>query len=203
MNTVATYLLAFLSALVAVYGYSARRVVSAISLTVTALLIAGSTLCTQLGIGYIIVAIPISAVSFVIGLFLHRVAISVSASVALSHAFFQLTELRLDYGHAVAVSLVLVFALYVLSWKRGYLPYAVLGSSSFALFMSYSTHAVIAVSLAIALGTASYAIQERSWRAKTKYNKMRYSLKRHRSCISTGGSRLSRKSDGDSKVESF
>ncbi|MEM4921737.1 MAG: hypothetical protein QXU65_01890 [Sulfolobales archaeon] len=188
-----------------VFGYSARRIVSAISLAITALFLAGSALSAQLGVDSIViaVAIPIFVVFFVLGLFLHRVAISVSASVVLLHAVYQLTGLRVDYGHAVAVSVVLAFTLYMLSRRRGYLPYAILGTSAFAYFTSYFAHAVVAVSLAIAIGTASYAIQEKLWRVKIKYSKIRYSLKKRRRHTLASGFRLPRKSSEESKVESF
>jgi len=191
--------------LVSVFGYSARRIVSAISLAITALFLAGSALSTQLGVDSIViaVAIPILIVFFILGLFLHRVAISVSASVVLLHTVYKLTGLRVDYGYAVAVSVVLAFTLYMLSRRRGYLPYAILGSSAFAYFTSYLTHAAIAVSLAIAIGIASYAIQEKLWRVKTKYSKIRYSLKKRRRHALASGFRLSQKSNGESRVESF
>lgn len=168
-----------LSTLVAIYGYNAKRMVSAISLSITVALIVNLSLYTILGIHKALIIASLIAVAFAVGMFFYRIAIAVSASITLLYAVLCLTGFPIDREYIAAVSLVLALLLYTLSRRRGYLPYTILGSSALAYFINNLTHATIAVPLAILVGIIGYLVQEKAQRTRIKYKRIRLSLKKH------------------------
>lgn len=164
----------------AVYGYNAKRITSAISFGTVVALAVGVALHTWAGVYSTLAAVPPFVVAFVVGLFLSRLAVAVSASVAMVYAVNRLVGLPADFGYLVAASLASAALLYALSKRVGYAPYTILGSSGLVYFASHTTHAAVAATLGVLVGVAGYVVQERSRRIKDKHEKIRLSIRKLR-----------------------
>lgn len=163
----------------ALFGYSARRLAAATSLGLVVALAARSALGPLAGDYSTPIAILLSAFPFAAGLLLYREAALVSASVALSSAAFRLAGLPADPGRLAAASLAAAFLLWPASRRREYALYAILGGSALAYFASYLTHGALAALLAASTAFVGYAIQERVWRARSRYERILARLARY------------------------
>ncbi len=161
----------------AVCGYGVGRLVSAASLGLIAALATSSAPYLQ-SAAPLVILLP--ALSFVAGLFLHRAAALLSASVVLSYAAFRLAGINAGPEYLIATSLAAIPLLWAASRGREYVPYAVLGSSAFAYFTSFLTHGTLAALLAAPVALLSCAVQERARRIRSRYERLRSSLARYR-----------------------
>ncbi len=162
------------------YGYSAKRLVSAASLGLVVALATTAILPGWVENPGTPAITLLSAASFSVGLFFYRAAAIISASVTLSHTALRLAGLPVNLGYLAALSLVAASAMWPISRRREYVPYSILGCSAFAYFTSYLVDGVLAVLLAVSVALVSYAVQERAWWVRSRYERLRLSLARYR-----------------------
>lgn len=193
------YILALTSFLVAVYGFHARRIVSALSLGALAAFLTSSLPVTWVEGSHLLLLALVSPLAFVSGLLFCRAAAAVSSSFMLAYTFFRLAGVSVGCEYLASLSLVLMLLTYLASRRRGYIPFVALGSSAFAYFASFLTHVAIAVPLAVSIGIIGLLLQERTWKTRVKYEKMRFNLKKRRSIPRKPGSL--RSSQGSEKVK--
>ncbi|MCX8184163.1 MAG: hypothetical protein RMI56_04695 [Sulfolobales archaeon] len=156
--------------------------VSAISLCATVILLTAITNVIRLdGFTYSTLA-PLLTIVFTLGFLFYRVSVAISSSLITSYVVLKLAGFHLDLYCLISISMIFTVLLYTSLRKREYIPYLLLGGSSSTYFMnSVLYYNIVSIASVIPICVIGYLLQEKLWKTKSKYEKIRISLRKWRS----------------------